>query len=338
MPLKVGLIGYGGMGSTHASLIDKHEGVKLTAVADVEPARRQLAEETLGVKTYADGESLIAAGGFDVIFVCAPTYLHAPLAVKALESGCDVFSEKPMALNVGLCQSMIDAQKRAGKSLLIGQVLRFWPEYVFLKEAIADGRYGKLNSLSMTRVGNKSIGWQNWFLDEDRGGMQIFDRHIHDTDAVLWMLGKPKAVRAWGLERDPHTDGGIYHSFTQYIYDDMIVNAEGSADTPKGFPFTAKYRAGFENGVLDFVNTRKPTLLEYTGGPGREIEFGASQEMKSNMNITNALPYYLEQCYFFDCLKRGEKPQTVTPETAMETIGVVQAEIESVRTNREVVL
>ena len=75
--MKVGLIGFGGMGRTHASLMSKHDDVKLLAVADVQANLRQWAERDLGVKTYEDGFEMIKAGGFDVIFVCGPTYLHA---------------------------------------------------------------------------------------------------------------------------------------------------------------------------------------------------------------------------------------------------------------------
>ena len=131
-----------------------------------------------------------------------------------------------MGLNPAECERMIAASRRADKILVIGQVLRFWPEYVYLKETVASGRLGALQSLSMTRVGGVSIGSERWFLDEKRGGMQIFDRHIHDTDLTLWILGMPEAVEAFGVELDPNTDGGIVHSFTRYIYPGIAVSAE----------------------------------------------------------------------------------------------------------------
>lgn len=331
--MKVGLIGYGGMGRSHALLVNKHEGVELVAVADMVPERRELAEKELNVKTYEDGAALISAGGFDIVFVICPTFHHADYSIMAMEAGYDVFCEKPMSLNVELCDQMIECQKRTGRILMIGQVLRFWPEYVYLKNMIDSGELGALRTLSMTRVGSVSVGWDNWYLDEERGGMQLFDRHIHDTDAILWMLGKPKALTVNALYKDNRTQGGFYHSFTQYHYDgDLMVSAEGSADTVQGFPFTACYRAFFEKGVLDFNCTRKPTLLVYDGGPAREAELPKSIDASNpDLNVASASPYFFEQQYFFKCVKEGKQPETVTPAMARETIRVVKREVECAR-------
>ncbi len=338
--IKVGLCGFGSMGRGHAQLLQKHEGVKLVSVADVRPDSREKAEADYGVKTWECGEAMIAAGDLDVVFICVPTYLHAPLAIQAMTAGCHVFCEKPMAMNTSLCADMIAAAKRTGKNLMIGQVLRFWPEYVFLKNAIDSKEYGKLIALSMTRVGGVSTGWDNWYLDESRGGMQIFDRHVHDCDAVLWMLGTPKAVYSYGATRDPRTHGGIFHSFTEYRYsDDFVVSAEGSADTPPGFPFTACYRAVFEKGLIEFNSRQKPTLQVFAGGEPIAPELpDPIAALTSGMNISTAGPYYNEQVYFFDCLRKGIKPEVVTPEAAMETIRVVRAEIESCRARKAIAL
>ena len=338
--LNVGLIGYGNMARSHGQLLDKHEGVRLVAVADARSERREMAAaDHEGITLYEDGRDLIARESCQVIFVCCPTFLHTEMTIRALEAGRDVFCEKPMGLSVDQCDQMIEAERRTDRTLMIGQVLRFWPEYVYLKDTLDSGRLGKLNALSMMRVGGVSVGWDNWYLDEERGGMQIFDRHIHDTDAILWMLGKPQAVQAFGVSRDPRTEGGIYHSFTQYLFPDVIVNAEGSADAPKGFPFTARYRAAFENGVLDFDSTRQTTLMEYANGEARAAELPKPMEaLTSGLNISASSPYYNEQVYFFGCLREGKRPTRVTPADARETIRVIKAEIESARSGRPVEL
>ena len=331
--MKVGLCGYGPMGRTHAQLITKHEGIQLVAVADVQADLRARAQTELGVQTFESGEALIDARIADVIFVCAPTYLHAALTIRALKAGAHVFCEKPMGLNPTLCAAMIDAARRADRMLIIGQVLRFWPEYVFLKQAIDSGRYGRLQSLSMTRIGGVSIGFERWFLDEKRGGMQIFDRHIHDTDLCLWLLGLPEAVQAFGFEKDARTDGGIVHSFTRYIYKDMAISAEGSADLPTKFPFTMGYRATFDNAAIEYSSRQTPTLKLYVGDgePSTPELPQPLGEVQSGLNIASASGYYLEEVYFFDCIRKGRRPQIVTPESARDTIRVVRAEIRSAR-------
>jgi len=259
MIMRIGLCGYGNMGRHHSQLLQKHDpSLELVGIADVTAERRELASnDHAGIRIWASGQEMIAAGGLDVVFVCTPTYLHAELSTLALQAGCHVFCEKPMALQPELCQQMITVANDTGKFLMIGQVLRFWPEYVYLKELCETRKYGPLRALSMTRVGGVSTGWQGWYLDERRGGMQIFDRHIHDSDAVLWILGQPRAVQSYGFSLDPHTAGGINHSFTHYDFGpELLVSAEGSADMPAGFPFTAAYRATFARACLEF-NSRQ---------------------------------------------------------------------------------
>lgn len=337
---KVGLCGFGTMAKGHAQMLQCHEDVQLVAIADPVEANREKAAAEYGVKTYATGEELIDAGGLDVVFVVVPTYLHAPLTIRALKAGCHVFCEKPMALSADLCADMCAAAKAAGKALMIGQVLRFWPEYVYLKKVIDSGEYGKLLALSMQRVGDLSTGWENWYLDERRGGTQIFDRHVHDIDAILWMLGTPKEVYAYGAHRDPNTAGGCFHSVTEYYYgDDIMVSAEGSADTSSKFPFTATYRATFEKGVVEFNCRNTPTLQVFAGDAPFAPELPVNEvKLKSGMNITSSGPYLNEQVYFFDCLRKGVLPETITPEAAMETIRVARAEGVSVTTRTRVKL
>ncbi|MBN2449336.1 MAG: Gfo/Idh/MocA family oxidoreductase, partial [Lentisphaeria bacterium] len=291
------------------------------------------ARDELGVDVWPSGEALIDAGIADVIFVCVPTYLHASLTIRALQAGAHVFCEKPMGLNPEECSAMIEAARPSGKLLTIGQVLRFWPEYVFLKQAVDSGQYGPLQSLSLTRVGGVSTGFEGWYLDHRRGGMQIFDRHIHDTDMALWLLGLPTAVQAYGFERDATSRGGIVHSFTRYHYPEVAVQAEGSADMPAGFPFTMSYLAVFEQAAIEYSNRSKPTLTVYAGGTPSAPELPAplGGELQSGLNVASASGYYLEQVYFFDCIRNGTAPRIVTPESARETVRVVTAEIESAR-------
>ena len=338
--INVGLCGFGSMAKGHAQTLQLHDGVKLVAIADTVEDNRKKAEEQYGVKTYCTGEELIDAGGLDAVFVVVPTYLHAPLAIRALEAGCHVFCEKPMALNTDLCQQMIDAADKSGKILMIGQVLRFWPEYVFLKNTIDSGEYGKLRSLTMQRLGDISRGWNNWYLDERRGGCQLFDRHVHDADAVQWMIGMPKEVYCFGVARDRFTGGGIFHSVTEYRFDsDILVSAEGSADNDAHVPFTAAYHAVFEKAVVSFNSTRTPTLKVHKGGEAIVPELPKGiEDLKSGMNITNAGPYFYEQAYFFDCMRKGVKPTTVTPQSAMETIRLVRAEGRSAMEHKAVIL
>jgi predicted dehydrogenase len=327
---KVAVCGVGPMGRMHAQLLKQNEAVELVAIADVQEELRQRVGTELQVDTFASGEELIDAGVAEVVWVCTPTYLHAPLSIRALRAGQHVFCEKPMALDGGECAAMIEAAQAADRRLTVGQVLRFWPEYVFLKNAIDQGTYGALETLSMIRIGGVTVGWQAWFLDEKRGGTQMFDRHIHDTDTALWLLGKPAGVTAFGQER---ADSGFVHCFTRYHYPGITVSAEGSADQPSGFPFTMGFHATFTDGAIHYSSGNSPTLCVYLpDGTRQNPELpNPLGPLHVGLNITAAGGYYLEGVYFLDCIARGQAPQIVSPHSAMDTVRLVRAEIESAR-------
>jgi len=314
----------------HAQLLKARGDVELVGVADPEKAMRDRAASELGVPVYPSGEEMIDSRVAEAMVICAPTFLHAPLTVRALEAGCHVLCEKPMARSGEECDLMIEAARRTGRLLTVGQVLRFWPEYRWLKEAVDSGRLGRLRTLSLQRIGNVTHGWKDWFLDEALGGTQIFDRHIHDTDLVLWLLGAPRGVETWAREEKT---GGMVHCHTRYDYPEVHVVAEGSADLAPKYPFTMAYVAVFEQATADFCSRRSPTLTVYGEDGGIEVpDLAVSQSNeKAGLNINSSSGYALEEEYFLECVRSGRKPEVVTPESARETVRWVRSEMESAR-------
>jgi len=328
--IRMGICGYGPMGRMHAQLLKARGDVEIVGIGDPEAPMRDRAASELGVPVFPGGEELIDAHVAEAILVAAPTYLHAPLTVRALEAGCHVLCEKPMARSGAECDLMIGAARRTGRLLTVGQVLRFWPEYQWLKGAVSSGRLGRLRTLTMQRIGNVTRGYRNWFLDESLGGTQIFDRHIHDTDLVLWLLGAPRGVETWAREEK---EGGIVHCFTRYDYPDRTVVAEGSADLAPKYPFTMAYLAVFEAATADYNSRRSPTLSVYGEDGTYEVPdlAAAKSNEKAGLNISSASGYAREEDYFLECVRSGRKPEVVTPESAKETVLWVRREMESAR-------
>ena len=145
--------------------------------------------------TYTELEAMLANENIDVIDICIPSYLHADLAIEMMEWGYDVMSEKPMALHHGDCQRMLEAMRRTGRVLMIGQVLHFYPEYAYLKEVVSDGRFGKPTSAVFQRLsGLPKWSWENWYHDYDKAGGVISDMLIHDIDMARYLFGTPAFV------------------------------------------------------------------------------------------------------------------------------------------------
>lgn len=178
--LNVALVGAGGISGAHIPAWEAMEETQLTALCDIRPA---CMEKYPDKNHYTDFEEMLEKEKPDILDICLPTYLHADFAVKAMERGIHVLCEKPVSLKAEDVERVYGAARRNHVNFMVAQVLRFWPEYELVKEMYDSGKYGKLLSGSMTRLGNiPGWSWDNWMRDEKRSGLVPFDLHIHDLD------------------------------------------------------------------------------------------------------------------------------------------------------------
>ncbi len=237
-PIRVGLIGYGGLGHVHANSFTRLRGARLTAVCDVRRKQLQMSETTtnLGksgaafdlrtVRTYTDYRRLLDREELDAVLCVLPTHLHAECSIAALERGLHVFSEKPMALTERDCNRMIAARDRAQRHLMVGQCLRFWPEYEVLLKAVREQPNGPLRSLLLERIGYYSDwSYRDWMNDARLSGGALLDLHLHDVDWALYALGKPRRLTASGLKG---RSGGIDDISALWAYPKCHVTLRGS--------------------------------------------------------------------------------------------------------------
>ncbi|GAH69462.1 unnamed protein product, partial [marine sediment metagenome] len=249
------------------------EGAKLTGVADV---RAELAERIArehGCRFYATLDEMLDDLGdeIDAIDICLPTYLHAEAAEKALIRGKNVIVEKPLALTVEGGRRIVEAAHNAGKECMVAHVMRFWPEYVFLREVIRKGELGALSSASFWRITQRrkrGTSWQEWLYDPSQCGSPAMDLHIHDLDFVRSVLGEPISFAARGRT----FEGRIEHLFVQYTFPgEVAVHIESGWDFPLNYPFEMGYRCVFEQGALEFQSRTSSTRLYHSDGSSEEV-------------------------------------------------------------------
>ena len=194
---RVGVIGVGGMGFTHVkalkSLAEEMD-LQVVAIADLqEKYQKRAKEEWPEAAIYAEGAELLEKEQLDAVHICVPSYKHAELAIQAMNKGIDVLVEKPACLKEEDCERMLAAKEANHVSVMVGQVVRFFPEYRYLREAYKNQTFGKLKSLSMQRLsGNVTWGYEDWFHDEEKSGSVVLDLHIHDLDFLRYTFGDPK--------------------------------------------------------------------------------------------------------------------------------------------------
>jgi predicted dehydrogenase len=299
---RAGVAGVGNLGKVHIQSLQKMAGpVVITALADPVPERRagkNLKAETLNIDldnqhavsvgnihSHADYSDLCTDDEVDVVLIAMPSDLHAPAAIMALEHGKHVFTEKPMALTAADCGRMIDAAKANDRTLMVGQVLRFWPAYMEAGRVMASGRYGRVLAATMRRYGTRPSGW---FGEQARSGGVKLDLHIHDVDAALWWWGKPDEITS----HTSGTTGGVTAVLSHWQYKTgLAVHLEALWDI--GTPFAADFRLVMEQATLEYNMCNGKGLLLTTREGTQPVE----------MKAPEASPYGEEVAYFLQCVK-----------------------------------
>jgi predicted dehydrogenase len=325
---RIGIIGLGMMGRTHYEAYQEI-GAQVVAVADQDPKRAagnlagtagnvlkegltQLPMDKIRGTTRAS--ELINMSDVDIVDVCVPTTQHVDVAIEAIKAGKHVLCEKPLARTSAEAER-IAAAARDGKGMFMpAMCMRFWPQWVWLKKAIVEKRYGKVMAATFRRVASMPAGW---YRDGKISGGAALDLHIHDTDFIQHLFGMPRTVTSRGYSK---TTGEIDHVTTQFHFDDVpLVSAEGGWCLADGYGFTMQYTVNFENATADFDLARPAPLNLTTNVKTQPIDAGPGYG------------YAAELRYFLECVKKGERPSVVTADDGVRSIRIVEAEVSSAR-------
>ncbi len=227
--MKVGIIGAGFMGTTHAAGWAETPAEIVGFSAETQHEAGTLAKR-YNSKVYRSLDAMLP--GVDVLDICSPTHLHHEMALKAAAAGKHVICEKPLARTTGQAQEILSACRKAGVQLLVAHVVRFFPEYALAHAAVAEGQVGKPAVIRLHRGSyrpKKPAG--NWFLDEEKSGGILMDLMIHDYDYARWVAGEVESVSArrvtelhpdapvdYGLVILSHRSGALSHIAGAWAY------------------------------------------------------------------------------------------------------------------------
>lgn len=327
--LKAGIVGCGFMGRMHANVYRALPDVELVAAVDYKSDRGRKYAEEFGLSLYDSVQEMVKGEGLDIVDVCVPTHMHRDYTIQAAEMGCHVFCEKPMALSLEDADAMIAACEKAGVKLMIGHCIRFWPEYVILKELVDSKQLGELTSINLTRYGGfPAWASDGWNLDEEKCGGGVLDMHIHDTDYILHLLGEPEKMISHGTM----DDRGAGHVFTTMTYRDgkTIAHLEGGWNLPPNAPFKMAFRAIFEHGAA--IWDAGPMMV-YENGMDPVQPNIPKMKAEGGGNLDDLGGYYHELRYFTDKIMLGQPLVTVTPQTSRQSLDYCLQEIEQIKKN-----
>jgi predicted dehydrogenase len=185
MTLKLGVIGFGGMGKWHAKNAPR-AGVEVAAVCDIAEERLKEAE-TEGYKLYKSAETLLADPDVNTVVLTVPNHLHKEMCLKAAAAGKNVITEKPAAMSVAELDEMEAACKKAAVFFTAHQNRRWDRDMLIVKKAYNEGLLGKIFTIeSKLHSGNGYM--HEWHIYKKYGGGMIYDWGVHLIDQILFMM------------------------------------------------------------------------------------------------------------------------------------------------------
>lgn len=197
--MKVAVIGCGSVSGMHFMALSKNPDTEIVAVADIKPERADKAAAEFGGKAYYDFDELIANEELDCIHICTPHYLHTPMAIKALDNGINVLTEKPCSVSAAEADALFEAQKRSGKQVGVCFQNRYNDCVQYVKEIIENGSMGKVKSVRAFVTWSRGEDYysDDWHgtLDKECGGVLI-NQSIHTVDLVHYFGGKCESLIA----------------------------------------------------------------------------------------------------------------------------------------------
>lgn len=317
--MRVAVIGAGGMAASHFKAYRRIPVLEVIGVCDINRDAAANAGKEMGCRAFTDMDAMLDICKPDAVDICLPSFLHFETVMKCLKRNLHVFCEKPLAHTTAEAKQILREADKRGRIIQVGQVLRFWPEYQYLRDSIRNEKYGSLCHLLMQRqFGTHEPG--SWYMDPNLCKMVCFEMHIHDTDFINSIFGIPDYVDSVGKEMPE-----IHLSYisTRYLYagNKAVIQAEGGW-SDSTLEFAAGYRAVFEHGVLEY---REGVVKEYPAN-----KEAGKIDLQGSMGLTSDIAGVIRELMEFEAKAEGrDVTPLVSAESAADTIWILEREQES---------
>ena len=327
--MRVGIVGTGFMGRTHAAGWAATPAEIVGFVSKDEDTAVALTQQ-YGGQIYPDLASLF--NDVDVVDICAPTHRHYEMVLQAAAAGKDIICEKPLARTLAQAREMVEVCEKAGVKLLVAHVVRYFPEYAQAKAQVAANAIGHPAVIRLTRgTFQPKKSADNWFVDFEKSGGMMLDLMIHDFDYARWVAGDvvqvyaksvgssaPGAAVDHGLAILTHKNGAISH-------------IEGSWAYPPPL-FRTKLEIAGDNGWIQFDSEQMTAVklhLHQQDGSAPDVPIPGSPMLED--------PYTTQIKAFFDHIE-DDAPVAVTAVDGCKALQIALAAIQSAQTGQPVTI
>lgn len=191
--IKFAVVGCGSIGKRHVAVIDAEDKAELVAVCDINPAAAQtLSDLYHGVPVFTDYTRLLKETDADIISICTPHGLHAPMTIEAAQAKKHILVEKPMALQLEDCKQMIQAAKINGVELFVVKQNRYNKPIALTKKALDENKLGKIFMVQCNVMWNRHQDYYNqsgWRGSKKLEGGALHTQVSHFLDLLIWWFG-----------------------------------------------------------------------------------------------------------------------------------------------------
>jgi predicted dehydrogenase len=307
--MKILIVGLGGIGQRHLRNLRTMRGNDLEIIASdprsklpvltdqlkVEEGARL--EEKYNLAIFPDLEQALAQKP-QAAFICTPTSLHIPTAIRAAREGCALFIEKPLSHNLDQVDELIRLVEGRGLAAVVGYQMRFHPCLQRLYSLVQEQTVGRILSVRAV-VGEYLPGWhtyedyrQGYAARQDLGGGVILSQ-IHELDYLSWLFGMPRRVFGLGghlssLEVDVEDTADILMECT---LDGHPVPISLHQDYIQNPPSRSCEIIGDAGKIL--VDLRALTVDVFDGG-GRQVESTSYEGFQRNQMFLDEIKYFLD--------------------------------------------
>jgi len=324
-----GVIGLGWFGAVHVDVAARLPGVELAALCTRTRGRLDELGKRYGVtRLYTDYHDLLADPEIDALSIVTHINDHHQIAVEALAAGKHVLLEKPMAASVEQCDRIVAAARKSRAQFMVGHICRFDPRVAMAKEAIAQGRVGKIISMHARRNLSKVIG--RMVLDKISA---LMGDGIHDADLMLWFAGsRPLSVYA----QEVHPGENKYPDAAwamMRLESGAVAVVESIWYLPESTPYQIDARMeviGTQGAIYINCGEAGLTIHDTQGNKIPDTMYWP-QVFGERFGILRA-----EIEYFAQCVREGRKPDRITPEESRTAVAVMLFAAESSRTGKVV--
>lgn len=318
------------MGDTHAASYQSIQLADTVAICDKNELSGQRFSAKFGCKWYKEFDEMLKCEEIDVIDICLPTYLHEEYTILAARNRKNIFCEKPVTISLDSLDRMLEEVRKTNVLMLVGQVVRFWPEYVKAKELLQAGEFGDIKSVYAARL-SEHPAWSEWYRKPENSGGGLVDLHLHDIDYMYYLFGRVKYVYSIG-EKNSYGSWNYVSTILTFETGNSAT-VEGIMEMTKGYPFTMELRITGDLLTYQYEMKAGANLEDVTSARRESTIFTRDSQQRIPLDDRDA--YHIELDHFVHCMDNGIPSHVIDMNQVRDVLCIISAIKKSLETNEK---